>query len=81
VKIFKLGKTQVEAATVTALLSLKDLEVLSLNDCKFTPEAFGSLQQLKAIRNLRELNLKNSGIPLADLTALKKALPNRVIRP
>lgn len=81
VKIFKLGKTQVEAATVTALLSFRDLEVLSLNDCKFTPEAFDSLQQLKAIRNLRELNLKNSGIPLADLTALKKALPSRVIRP
>lgn len=79
-KIFKLVFTQIDPATITALLSFKNLEVLSLNDCKFTPDAFTALPQLKALKNLKELNLKNSGIPPADLAALKRALPKTLIR-
>lgn len=79
-KIFKLGHTQIEVTTITALLSFKNLEVLSLNDSTFTTEAFSALQQLKAIKTLKELNLKVSGIPAAELQALQKALPRCVIR-
>ncbi len=79
-KIFKFGYTQIEAATIAQLLSFKELEVLSLNECRFSPEAFGSFQELKALKSFKELNIKNSGISADDLKALKKALPKCVIR-
>jgi hypothetical protein len=79
-KIYKLSHTQVEPATIAQLLSFKELEVLSLNECRFSPEAFSSLQDLKALKSFKELNIKNSGISADNLKALKKALPKCVIR-
>lgn len=79
-KIFKFGYAEVEPATIAQLLSFKELEVLSLNECRFSPEAFSSLQDLKALKSFKELNIKNSGISADDLKALKKALPKCVIR-
>lgn len=79
-KLIRLITSQVDPATITALLSFKNLEVLSLNDCKFTPDTFAALPQLKGLKMLKELNLKNSGIPPVDLKALQKALPKATIR-
>ncbi|MBK8037449.1 MAG: hypothetical protein IPK22_09985 [Verrucomicrobiaceae bacterium] len=79
-KIYKLSHTEIDPPTIAHLLSFKGLEVLSLNECKFAPEAFAALQQLKALKTLKELNFKNSGIPPADLKALQKALGKVTIR-
>ncbi len=75
IKIFKLGRAQIEPITINLLLGFKNLEVVSLNGSRFGPEAFTALQQLKALKSLKEVNLKNSGITDADFKALQKALP------